>query len=140
GMINARDGSLAFQAYGKDDSQCIHSISRGWLNRMLLDAAEETGRVRLSFRRRVLELDPGRRELDVEVDGGHTERVEGAVVYGTDGAGSAVRRAVVEARGGVSDEVLLAHGYKELTLPAAPGRGRRLQPTPLPLSPPRDLM
>ena len=44
-MIHARDGGLAFQAYGKDDSQCIHSISRGFLNRMLLDAAEKTGRV-----------------------------------------------------------------------------------------------
>jgi len=53
-MIHARDGGLAFQAYGKDDSQCIHSISRGLLNRMLLDAAERTGRVRLSFRRRAL--------------------------------------------------------------------------------------
>ena len=139
-MIHARDGSLAFQAYGKDDSQCISSISRGWLNRMLLDAAEETGRVRLSFRRRVLELDPGRRELDVEVDGGHTERVEGAVVYGTDGAGSAVRRAVVEARGGVSDEALLAHGYKELTLPAAPGGGWRLERNALHIWPRGDFM
>src|SRR5262249_41673391 len=75
-MIHARDGALAFQAYGKDDSQCIHSISRGFLNRMLLDAAERTGRVRLSFRRRVLGLDPRRGELTVEVDGAHTERVE----------------------------------------------------------------
>ena len=32
-----------------------------------------------------------RRELAVEVDGARTERVEAAVVYGTDGAGSAVR-------------------------------------------------
>lgn len=86
-MIHARDGGLAFQAYGKDDSQCIHSISRGLLNRMLLDAAEETGRVRLSFQRRVVGLDAERRALTVEIDGGDTERIDGAVVYGTDGAG-----------------------------------------------------
>jgi kynurenine 3-monooxygenase len=139
-MIHARDGALAFQAYGKDDSQCIHSISRGYLNRMLLDAAERTGRVRLSFRRRVLSLNLERRELTVEVDGAHTERVEDAVVYGTDGAGSALRRSVVDAREGVSDEVLLAHGYKELTLPAAPGGGWRLERNALHIWPRGDFM
>lgn len=139
-MIHPRDGALAFQAYGKDDSQCIHSISRGFLNRMLLDAAERTGRVRLSFRRRVLGLDPERRELAVEVDGAHTERLEGAVVYGADGAGSAMRRAVVEARGGVSDEALLAHGYKELTLPAGPGGSWRLERNALHIWPRGDFM
>lgn len=139
-MIHARDGSLAFQAYGKDDSQCIHSISRGLLNRMLLDAAEETGRVRLAFQRRVVGLDPERRALTVEIDGGDTERVEGAVVYGTDGAGSAVRRSVVEARGGVSRETPLDHGYKELTLPATPEGRWRLERNALHIWPRGDFM
>jgi len=139
-MIHARDGGLAFQAYGKDDSQCIHSISRGLLNRMLLDAAEETGRVRLSFQRRVVGLDPERRVLTVEVEGGDTERIEGAVVYGTDGAGSAVRRSVVEARGGVSRETPLDHGYKELTLPATPEGRWRLERNALHIWPRGDFM
>lgn len=139
-MIHGRDGGLTFQAYGKDDSQCIHSISRGLLNRMLLDAAERTGRVRLSFRRQVTALDPLQRVLTVKADDGRTERVEGAVVYGTDGAGSAVRRAVVEARGGTSQEMLLAHGYKELTLPAAPDGGWRLERHALHIWPRGDFM
>ncbi|HEY1906423.1 MAG TPA: NAD(P)/FAD-dependent oxidoreductase [Myxococcaceae bacterium] len=139
-MIHARDGSLAFQAYGKDDSQCIHSISRGLLNRMLLDAAEETGRVRLSFQRRVVGLDVERRALTVEVDGGDTERIESAVVYGTDGAGSAVRRSVVEARGAVSRETPLDHGYKELTLPATPEGRWRLERNALHIWPRGDFM
>ena len=139
-MIHARDGSLAFQAYGKDDTQCIRSISRGLLNRMLLDAAERTGRVRLSFRRRVVGLALDRRELTVEGEDGRTERVDGAVVYGTDGAGSAVRRAVVEARGGTSHEMLLAHGYKELTLPAGPDGSWRLERNALHIWPRGDFM
>jgi len=139
-MIHGRDGALGFQAYGIEDSQSIHSISRGLLNRMLLDAAERTGRVRLSFGRRVVRLDAARRELTVEVDGGHTERIDGAVVYGTDGAGSTVRRAVVEARGGTSDEMPLTHGYKELTLPAAPGGGWRLERNALHIWPRGDFM
>jgi 2-polyprenyl-6-methoxyphenol hydroxylase and related FAD-dependent oxidoreductases len=139
-MIHGRDGRRTFQAYGTDDSQCIHSISRGLLNRMLLDTAERTGRVRLSFRRRVLGFDSERRELTVEVDGAHTERIEGAVVYGTDGAGSAVRRAVVEARGGTSSEMPLAHGYKELALPSASDGGWRLERNALHIWPRGDFM
>ncbi len=139
-MIHARDGALAFQAYGKDDSQCIHSISRGLLNRMLLDAAERSGRVRLSFRRRVTAVDVDHRALTLEVDGAHTERIERAVVYGADGAGSAVRRAVVEARRGTSREMPLAHGYKELTLPATPEGRWRLERNALHIWPRGDFM
>jgi len=139
-MIHGRDGGLTFQAYGKDDSQCIHSISRGLLNRLLLDAAERTGRVGLLFRRRVTGFDPARRMLSVEMEGGRAERLESTVVYGTDGAGSAVRRAVVEARGARSDETLLAHGYKELVLPAD-GDGRwRLERNALHIWPRGDFM
>jgi len=139
-MIHARDGGLAFQAYGKDDSQCIHSISRGFLNQMLMDAAEATGRVRLSFRRRVTSLDPEARVLTAEADGGPAERIEGAIVFGTDGAGSAVRKAVVEARGGTSTEQLLAHGYKELTLPASAEGRWRLERNALHIWPRGDFM
>ena len=139
-MIHARDGGLAFQAYGKDDSQCIHSISRGFLNQMLMDAAEATGRVRLSFRRRVTSLDPEARVLTAEADGGPAERIEGAIVFGTDGAGSAVRKAVVEARGGTSTEELLAHGYKELTLPASAEGRWRLERNALHIWPRGDFM
>ena len=121
-MIHAREGSLAFQAYGKDDSECIHSISRGWLNQLLMTAAESTGLVHLAFRRRVKAVDLGRGQLTVERDDGTSEEVVSPVLFGTDGAGSVVRRAVVEARGGTSQEIPLAHGYKELTLPARDGR------------------
>jgi kynurenine 3-monooxygenase len=123
-MIHACDGSLAFQAYGKDDSQSIHSISRAWLNQLLMTAAEETGRVRIAFRRRVRSVDLARGRLTVEVDDGTVEEVAIPVLFGTDGAGSVVRRAVVEARGGASQETPLQHGYKELTLPARDGRWR----------------
>ena len=134
--------ALAFQAYGKDDSQCIHSISRGLLNRMLLDAAERTGRVRLSFRRRVRR--PGLRATRARGRGRRRctpSASSGAVVYGTDGAGSAVRRAVVEARGGVPRRRRsLAHGYKELTLPAAPDGSWRLERNALHIWPRGDFM
>lgn len=38
-LIHSLQGELAFQPYGKDDSQCIYSVSRAGLNMTLLDAA-----------------------------------------------------------------------------------------------------
>src|SRR5215470_6727092 len=38
-MIHARDGALAFQPYGKDDDEALHSVSRGGLNRLLIESA-----------------------------------------------------------------------------------------------------
>ncbi|HMK74236.1 MAG TPA: FAD-dependent monooxygenase, partial [Myxococcaceae bacterium] len=64
-MIHPLQGPLAFQPYGKDDTQCIHSISRGWLNGMLLSEAEATGRVRIDFHHRVASLDVGAGQLAV---------------------------------------------------------------------------
>jgi len=138
-MIHARDGSLAFQAYGKDDSECIHSISRGWLNQLLMTAAESTGRVGFVFRRRVHSVDLQRGQLTVERDDGTSEEVLSPVLFGTDGAGSVVRRAVVEARGATSEEMPLAHGYKELTLPGRDGRWQ-LERHALHIWPRRDFM
>jgi kynurenine 3-monooxygenase len=84
-MMHALDGTLTFQSYGTDDSQCIHSISRGWLNGMLLDAAEATGRVRVGFRRKVTTVDLGRRTVRVEDRSGGSATVEAPTLLGTDG-------------------------------------------------------
>src|SRR5579871_3586522 len=36
-MMHARDGQLTFQPYGKDDSECINSVSRAGLNLTLVE-------------------------------------------------------------------------------------------------------
>ena len=48
-----RVGERVFQAYGKDASQHINSLSRAWLNKYLMTHAERTGRVRIQFDQRV---------------------------------------------------------------------------------------
>src|ERR1700733_10738607 len=48
-MIHARDGTLTFQPYGKDDTEALHSVSRGGLNRLLAEAASRQPSVRLFF-------------------------------------------------------------------------------------------
>jgi kynurenine 3-monooxygenase len=139
--IHPLEGALAFQPYGKDDSQCIHSISRGWLNGMLMSEAEATGRVQIDFHRRVTALEVGRGQLTVLNESTEAlEHLTGAAVVGTDGASSVVRQAVVEAASGTSAEERLAHGYKELTLPAGPGGSFALEKHALHIWPRRDFM
>ena len=139
-MMHALDGTLTFQSYGTDDSQCIHSISRGWLNGMLLDAAEATGRVKLGFRKRVTAVDLARRTIRLEDRTGGSATIEAPVLFGTDGAGSVVRDAVVAARGAQAAETPLAHGYKELTLPPMPNGDWRLERRALHIWPRGDFM
>src|SRR5947209_2116297 len=58
-MIHARDGSLAFQPYGKDDNEALHSVSRAGLNRFLVEAAARHESVRLFFDHKCTGLDAG---------------------------------------------------------------------------------
>lgn len=117
-MMHSPSGELTFQRYGKDDSECIHSISRGTLNQVLMTRAEETGRVRIRFQQ----------EFDGESKPRASSAAAAPIVFGTDGAGSAVRRDLV-ARGITREtEDRLDYGYKELTLAAGPGGKHRFEP------------
>ncbi|NOK31595.1 FAD-dependent monooxygenase [Corallococcus exercitus] len=125
-VIHPVKGELAFQPYGKDDSQHINSLSRGWLNKFLMTQAEATGRVSIRFQQRVTRADPAAGALTVLDEAtGETREVRDAVVFGTDGSGSAVRQALQSQAGSQSDSETLGHGYKELTIP--PGEGGRFQ-------------
>jgi kynurenine 3-monooxygenase len=140
-VIHPLDGPLAFQPYGKDDSQCIHSISRGWLNGMLMSEAEATGRVRIDFHHRVTRIDVTSGSVTAVNERTQAEEhLSGAVLVGTDGAGSLLREAIVAAEGGTSTEELLEHGYKELTLPAGPGGSFAMEKHALHIWPRRDFM
>src|SRR4051794_30617198 len=86
-MIHARDGSLAFQRYGKDDTEALHSVSRAGLNLQLVEAAARLPGVRLHFAHRCTGYDLKTGELEFN----DSARVPGEFVLGADGAYSAVR-------------------------------------------------
>ena len=126
-VMHAHSGELTFQAYGKDDSQCIHSISRGWLNQMLMTEAERAG-VRIRFGRRVSGVDFERGTIEVrDEETGATSTMRADPLIATDGGGSAVRAAMLKRPGFVDSESLLSHGYKELTIQAGPRGEHRLE-------------
>src|SRR6516162_2017329 len=68
-MIHGRDASLAFQRYGKDDSEALHSVSRAGLNLMLVEAAGRYPSVRMHFDHRCTGLAVETGELDFQSGG-----------------------------------------------------------------------
>lgn len=127
-MMHGLDGTLAFQPYGLDESECIHSISRGALNKALLTAAEGTGRVAVRFRHRAVSADlDGGRVSFVDEATGERHEAAGDLVLGTDGSGSVLRKAASERPGFTQTEEPLDYGYKEFHIPPAPGGGHQLE-------------
>ena len=67
-MIHGRDGSLAFQPYGKDDSEALHSVSRAGLNLLLVEAAARYPTVRMHFAHRCTGLDLATGQLEFQAE------------------------------------------------------------------------
>ena len=115
-MIHPVNGPLAFQPYGKDETQYINSISRGGLNQALMDEAEATGRVKIHFKSRVSGADFEKGELTIHDETTQeTSRRAAPVVIGTDGSASAIRQAMVERRIPVFRS-MLGHAIKSFNL------------------------
>jgi kynurenine 3-monooxygenase len=119
-MMHSPDSKLTFQAYGKDESEVINSISRAELNMALLNAAEAQG-VRIHFEQRCTGISFKNRRLILrdEADGNESS-VDYQVVIGGDGSASAVRDALLRLSRFNFSQEYLNYGYKELTIPPSP--------------------
>jgi kynurenine 3-monooxygenase len=127
-VMHATDGVLSYQPYGKNDDECIYSISRGGLNKTLLANAEATGRVRIHFRHRATAVDFDAATLEcVDEASGEPKRVAGDLLFGTDGSASALRAAMKARPGFVQSEDVLSYGYKEFHIPPTADGGFQLE-------------
>jgi len=127
-MIHSLDGKTTFQPYGRDDSEHINSVSRAGINELLIGAAEKTDRVRLHFEQKAVGADFKAGKLELQhARTGRLTRVDASVLIGADGANSAVRQSMMSLPRYELSQTYLAHGYKELTLPAAKNGGFRLE-------------
>jgi kynurenine 3-monooxygenase len=127
-MIHAPDGRLAFQPYGKDDSESINSVSRAGLNLTLVSAAARYPSVRLFFEQKCTGIDLHTATLDLQHETTHeTTQVPCDLVIGADGAYSAVRAAMQKQERFNYQQDYLSHGYKELTIPPGPGGTFRME-------------
>ena len=129
-MVHAADGSENLQRYGLDDSEVIRSVSRGGLNILLLDAAERAG-AHFHFNAALTDVDFDSAVITLASDDGNTWQHQAGLLLGCDGAGSALRAAMLkQAELGERIEPL-GHGYKELEIPAGPDRSFALEPNAL---------
>ena len=126
-MMHAPDARLTFQAYGKDESEVIHSVSRAELNIALLNAAEAEG-VKIQFERRCTGIRFKSRQLHLRDEAsGKESEVEYQIVIGCDGSASAIREAMLRVSRFNFSQEYLNYGYKELTIAAGPGGKHALE-------------
>lgn len=125
-MVHDVAGNQAFQPYGVGD-QAINSVSRGELNKVLLSVAERHG-VEIRFSRRCLDVDLAAATATFEhAETGATETIEADILFGADGAFSAVRARMQTTDRFEYSQSYLAHSYKELHIPPSADGGFLLE-------------
>jgi kynurenine 3-monooxygenase len=126
-MIHSPSGALAFQPYGKDASESIHSVSRAGLNLILLEAAAKYPNLRLHFQQKCTGIEIATGTLDISTAETRRCKVPSEIVIAADGAYSAVRAALERHERFDYQQEYLSHGYKELTIPPAAGGSHRME-------------
>ncbi len=114
-IMHDNAGQITLQPYGKE-GQAINSISRGGLNSLLMNKAESLG-VNFKFEHKCLEIDFDQTTLYLSNDTNNST-IKSDLIFGTDGAFSAVRAAMQKQDRFTYSQSYLAHGYKELVIPA----------------------
>ena len=127
-MIHDVNGNKRFSRYSGRTDEYINSISRSGLNGILLDKAESYSTVDLFFEAGVKSIDCEENIVKYSyLDQDFEEQFD--VIFGTDGAGSRVRKSLIDQVGDTykysSD--MLKYGYKELEIPAKVGGGFRIE-------------
>jgi kynurenine 3-monooxygenase len=136
-MMHDLGGNLSFQPYGKE-GQAINSISRGGLNSLLMDTAESQG-VQFHFNARCTSIDFENTIAYVE-KGDVSLEIKTDLIFGADGAFSAVRSAMQKTERFNYSQDFIPHGYKELSFPVTANDDFALDKNALHIWPRKDYM
>jgi kynurenine 3-monooxygenase len=121
-MVHEYDGAAALQMYGVRPDEVLYSVSRGDLNRVLIDAAAALPNVTLKFGQICLGLAHEKNFLELRDEtSGRIYHAAAQPGIATDGAGSEVRDSLMAREVATVREEPLEHDYKELTIPARAG-------------------
>lgn len=114
-----------FQKYGKGE-EAIWSISRGVLNRKMIDLAEAGG-AKFHFDEKVWDVDLSEAKIYTgETEKGAWKESAYDIVFGCDGAFSRVRHKMQRRSRFDYSQDFIDVGYKELTIPANPDGSHKL--------------
>ncbi|MGB9152611.1 MAG: NAD(P)/FAD-dependent oxidoreductase [Alphaproteobacteria bacterium] len=141
-MVHAQDGTTSFSPYGQKDDEVINSVSRGELNKLLLEKADSYDNVNMHFHHRCMSYDSAKSVFTFRDEtAGQEKTVPASVTIATDGAWSDVRKSMLEnTRNFNYSQHFLDHGYKELSIPAAKDGGFRLEKNALHIWPRKSYM
>ncbi len=139
-FIHNLDGTTAFQPYGKE-GQFINSVSRGELNKKLMDLAEEQG-AEIHFHEKCSTINWKENEIEfTNTKSGDTTDAGTDIIFGADGAFSAARlQHQLNHDKFDYHQYYIDCGYKELTIPAAENGNFLLEKNALHIWPRKDYM
>lgn len=119
-LIHDKEGKTFNSNYSGREGDYINSISRGDLNAILLNEAEAHKNVMIHFNVTCLSVDFENKEAYFKNYLTEEEfAVKADVIFGSDGAGSALRKSYYLERKFLfsNSQEYLSHGYKELEIP-----------------------
>jgi kynurenine 3-monooxygenase len=116
--MHSVSGEITYQPYGLE-GQAIYSVSRGGLNALMLEMAEAAGEVNMQFNQRCVDIDFINSVATFEdTKSGRQQEVKSDLIFGSDGAFSAVRYQMQKIDRFDYQQQYLKDGYRELLLPA----------------------
>ncbi len=120
-LMHDTKGNTFSSNYSGREGEYINSISRGDLNGILLTEAEKHENVNIHFNQKCISIDIENTIAEFENYATKEKiKVSGDVLFGTDGAGSVLRKSYYLERKFLFSysQDYLTHGYKELEIPA----------------------
>ncbi|HPK09549.1 MAG TPA: FAD-dependent monooxygenase [Saprospiraceae bacterium] len=129
-MIHPKGAETYFMKYSGRETDYINSISRPGLNAMLLDEAEKTGNIKLHFNQSCKNVLFEDHKIQLQDVNGNISYYDYDLVFGTDGAGSAVRTSMSKRSSSLRfnfSQQYLDTGYKELEIPAGENGSFRIE-------------
>jgi len=138
-MIHHLDSSTVFQPYGSS-GQAIYSVSRNGLNFVLDTANDGYKNVKYIYNARCTDIDLENGHLQYLYNNEKEETATHQFIFGTDGAFSRIRLAMQMTDRFDYSQKYLAHGYKELSIPAGEDGGWLLEKNALHIWPRGNFM
>ena len=119
-LMHDANSNIFESNYSGREGEHINSISRGNLNSLLLSEAESHPNVKIIFDTKCLEINIKTKIATFESKFSKQQfQVEADVIFGTDGAGSSLRKSYENQFPEFSvTQNFLTHGYKELEIPS----------------------
>ena len=142
-LMHDTNGNTFSSNYSGRENEFINSISRGDLNSILLDEAEQHENVNIYFNINCINIDL-ENTIAYLKDFKTKElfSINATVIFGADGAGSSMRKSYISERNFLFSysQEFLNHGYKELEIPANKDGNHQISKNHLHIWPRGDFM